>query len=228
MPDYKYQSDARPFSQVIEDIGVKNDPKLYLGELVNAFGERGFGALMLFFGLLNIAIGIIPGTTTVLGAPLLLIGLQLAIRQDQLWLPRWALRRSIDRDAYRSGVKKVLPRLRKLERLSRPRLAVMTSEVSEVLIGVATFVLAFILILPIWGGNLVPALIIATFGFGLMQRDGLAVIIGWSAIALICLAALIIWLTWTWVSPFLLPFWAWLNGLLPHAWSWLSGPFSGG
>ncbi|MFN3932732.1 MAG: exopolysaccharide biosynthesis protein [Brevundimonas sp.] len=227
MPDYDYQSDSRSFSQVIEDIGVKDDPKLYLGELINAFGERGFGALMLFFGLLNIAIGIIPGTTTILGAPLLLMGFQLAIRQDQLWLPRWALRRWIERETYRNGVARLLPRLRKMERLSRPRFSIMTSEVSEVLIGVATVLLAFILILPIWGGNLIPALIIATFGFGLMQRDGLAIILAWSAIALICTAALIIWLAWTWVSPYLLPVWTWLNGLLPQAWAWLSGLFGG-
>ena len=183
MPDYDYQSDTRPFSQVLEDIGTKDDPKLYLGELVNAFGERGFGALMLFFGLMNIAIGIIPGTTTILGAPLLLMGLQLATRQDQLWLPKWALRRCIDREAYRNGLDTVLPRLRKMERLSKPRLTIMTSEVSEVLIGIATFLLAFILVLPIWGGNLIPALIISTFGFGLMQRDGLAILIAWCAVA---------------------------------------------
>ena len=227
MPDYDYQSDSRTFSQVIEDIGVKDDPKLYLGELVNAFGERGFGALMLFFGLLSVAIGIIPGTTTVLGAPLLLMGVQLAIRRDQLWLPRWALRRWIERETYRQGVARVLPRLRKMERLSRPRLSIMTSELSEVLIGIATVLLATILVLPIWGGNLVPALIISAFGFGLLQRDGLAILIGWSAIALIVVAALLIWLTWTWVSPYLLPIWEWFNGLLPQAWAWLSGLFGG-
>jgi len=225
MPDYDYQNDARPFSQVIEDIGASGDAKLYLGELINAFGERGFGALMLFFGLLSVAIGIIPGTTTILGAPLLLMGLQLMVRRDQLWLPRWALSRWIERETYRLGVEKVLPRLRKVERLSRPRLSIMTSEVSEVLIGVATFLLAVILVLPIWGGNLVPALIISTFGFGLMQRDGVAILIAWSAIALIGGAGLIIWLAWTWVSPYLLPFWSWLNGLLPQAWSWITGLF---
>lgn len=227
MPDYDYQSDARPFSQVIEDIGVSDDPRLYLGELVNAFGERGFGALMLFFGLLSVAIGIIPGTTTILGAPLLLIGLQLTIRTDQLWLPRWALRRSIERETYRRGVATVLPRLRKMERWSKPRLSIMTNELSEVLIGIATVILSLILVLPLWGGNLVPALIIAAFGFGLMQRDGLAVILGWSAIALMGMVALVIWLAWTWVAPFLLPFWTWLNGLLPQAWNWLSGLFGG-
>ncbi|MDP3801563.1 exopolysaccharide biosynthesis protein [Brevundimonas sp.] len=197
MPDYDYQSDSRSFSQVIEDIGAKEDPKLYLGELINAFGERGFGALMLFFGLLNIAIGIIPGTTTILGAPLLLMGLQLMVRQDQLWLPKWALRRWIERETYRHGVEKVLPRLRMVERLSRPRLSIMTSEVSEVLIGVATVVLAFILILPIWGGNLVPALIISTFGFGLMQRDGVVVLVGWGGVAGVCV---FVWVAWEIVS----------------------------
>lgn len=227
MPDYDYQSDSRPFSQVLEDIGARQDPKLYLGELVNAFGERGFGALMLFFGLMNIAIGIIPGTTTILGAPLLLMGLQLIIRRDQLWLPRWALKRWIDREAYRNGLETVLPRLRRMERLSKPRLKVMTSEVSEVLIGVATFILAFILVLPIWGGNLVPALIISTFGFGLLQRDGLAIVIAWSAIGLICTLGLIIWLAWTWVSPYLLPVWEWLHGLPSQAWSWMTGLFGG-
>ena len=197
MPDYDYQSDTRPFSQVLEDIGAKQDPKLYLGELVDAFGERGFGALMLFFGLMNIAIGIIPGTTTILGAPLLLMGLQLATRVDQLWLPKWALRRWIERTAYQSGVEKVLPRVRLVERLSKPRLHVMTSELSEMLIGVATTALAFILILPIWGGNLGPALIISTFGFGLMQRDGLVVLIGWLGVAGVCV---FIWVAWELVS----------------------------
>ena len=197
MPDYDYQSDTRPFSQVLEDIGAKQDPKLYLGELVDAFGERGFGALMLFFGLMNIAIGIIPGTTTILGAPLLLMGLQLATRVDQLWLPKWALRRWIERTAYQSGVEKVLPRVRLVERLSKPRLHVMTSELSEMLIGVATTALAFILILPIWGGNLVPALIISTFGFGLMQRDGLVVLIGGLGVAGVCV---FIWVAWELVS----------------------------
>lgn len=210
MPDYDYQSDTRSFSQVLTDIGARDDPKLYLGELVNAFGERGFGALMLFFGLMNIAIGIIPGTTTILGAPLLLMGLQLIVRRDQLWLPRWALRRSIDRSAYSAGLDKVLPRLRMVERLSRPRLPVMTSEVSEVLIGIATFALAFILILPIWGGNLVPALIISTFGFGLMQRDGIVVLIGWAGVTGVCL---FIWLAWELVSRAFGPTIQWVTGL---------------
>lgn len=225
MPDYDYQSDARPFSQVLEDIGAKDDPKLYLGELVNAFGERGFGALMLVLGLASAVIGAIPGSTTVLGVPILLIAFQLVIRQDQLWLPKWALSSCIDRTGYREAIAGVLPRLRRVERWSRPRLSVMTNEISEVLIGLACLILCAILVLPIPGGNLIPSLIIVAFGFGLVQRDGLAVLIAWCAIALVCVAGLIIWLLWAQLAPHLLPVWTAVSTLPAQGWAWLTGLF---
>lgn len=211
MPDYDYQSDTRPFSQVIEDIGRKSEPKLYLGELVNAFGERGFGALLLFLGLLNIAVGAVPGTTTVLGAPMLLIGLQLVTRRDQLWLPKWLLSRAIERATYRTAVNKLLKPLRWVERLAKPRLSVMTSEVSEILIGLACVVLSAILMLPIPGGNLVPSLIMAVFGFGLLQRDGLMILVAWLGVAGV---ATFVWLAWELVSRALMLSWDWITGLI--------------
>lgn len=226
MPDYDYQADTRPFSQVIEDIGAKADPKLYLGELTNAFGERGFGAMLLFFGLLNIAVGAVPGTTTILGAPMLLMGLQLVIQRDQLWLPKWLLGQSIERATYRNAVAKLLKPLKGVERLAKPRLPVLTSEVSEILIGVAVVLLSAILMLPIPGGNFVPSLIMAMFGFGLLQRDGVAILIAWTAVALICAGGMVVWLAWEWVSPFLLPIWHGMTGLVPHAWQWFTGLFS--
>lgn len=210
MPHYDYQSDARSFSKVLEDIGDKADPKLYLGELVDAFGERGFGALMLFLGLISALIGIIPGTTTVLGTPILLIALQLVIRRDQLWLPKRALKSSIDRAGYRAAIEKALKPLRRVERLSKPRLFVMTGQVAEVLIGLVCALLAFILILPIWGGNLVPSLIIAAYGFGLMQRDGVVILIASLATAA---CALFVWMAWSLVSPFLMAGWEWATRL---------------
>lgn len=210
MPDYDYQSDTRTFSQVIEDVGAKPDPKLYLGELINAFGERGFGAMLLFLGLISIVIGAVPGTTTVLGFPILLISIQLVIRRDQLWMPRWVLKSSIDRQGYRTSITRVLKPLRMVERLARPRLSIMTSEISEVLIGLICTLLCIILMLPIPGGNLVPSLIIAAFGFGLMQRDGAVILTGWLGAAGF---AAFIWLAWEVVSRVIGNTWAWVIGL---------------
>jgi hypothetical protein len=209
VPVYSYQSDSRTFSQVIEELGHSDEPRLCLDELVSAFGERGFGALMLFLGLVN-ALPLPPGSTTVLGAPLLLLSLQLAFRTDRVWLPRWALKASLDRAAYRKASARVIKPIRVIERLSKPRLGFMTSETSEILIGVICSLLALILILPIWGGNMAPALTIAVFGFGLMQRDGLVILLGWLGAAL-CLT--ILWLAWEIITGIATVTWTWATGL---------------
>jgi len=210
MPDYDYQSDDRPFSQVLEDIGAKADPKLYLGEVVNAFGERAFGALLLLFGLLN-ALPLPPGATAVLGIPLLLLSLQLVLRTDQLWLPKWALKRSIDRAGYRKNAARIAGPIRTVERLSRPRLLVLTGPVSELTIGLACTLLAVIVMLPLWSTNMFPAITIAIFGFGMMQRDGVAVILGWLAVAGY---ALFLILAWQMIKGVAIAGWDWASGLL--------------
>jgi hypothetical protein len=210
MPDYDYHADDRPFSQVLEDIGAKPDPKLYLGEVVNAFGERAFGALLLLFGLLN-ALPLPPGATAVLGIPLLLLSIQLVLRTDQLWLPKWALKRSIDRAGYRKSAARVAGPIRTVERLSRPRLLILTGPVSELMIGLICTLLAVIVMLPLWSTNMFPAFTIAIFGFGMMQRDGVAVILGWLAVAGYAL--------------FLVLAWQIIKGLLVTAWAWASGLF---
>jgi hypothetical protein len=210
MPDYDYQSDDRPFSRVLEDIGDKPDPKLYLGEVVNAFGERAFGALLLLFGLLN-ALPLPPGATAVLGIPLLLLSVQLVLRTDQLWLPKWALRRSIDRAGYRKTTARITGPMRAVERLSRPRLLILTSTVSEFAIGLTCTLLAVVVMLPLWSTNLVPAFTIAIFGFGLMQRDGVAVILGWLATVGYLL--------------FLIFAWQMIKGVAISAWAWAASLF---
>lgn len=211
MPDYDYQSDARPFSRVLEDIGARDQPKLYLGELVNAFGERGFGAMMVFLGLLNALASPIPGSTTILGAPLMLICLQLLIRRDQLWLPKWALKSSLPREEYRKVVDRVQKPLRTVERISKPRWLMLTSEVSEVLIGLVCCLLTLIVMLPIFGGNLFPSLFVALFGFGLMQRDGMAVAAAWTGVAGF---SAFVWLAWEVISRVFLATMDWWRGLM--------------
>lgn len=219
MPDYDYQSDTRPFSQVLDDIGAKDDPKLYLGELVNAFGERGFGALMVFFGLINAIASPIPGSTTILGTPMLLICLQLLIRRDQLWMPKWALKSSLPRENYRATIGKVKKPLLFVERLSKPRFSVMSSEIAEVFIGLVTTLLTIIVMLPIFGGNLFPSLFVALFGFGLMQRDGALIGAAWAGVAGFCV---FVWLAWELISRVFLASAGWFV----HAWDWIVALFT--
>jgi hypothetical protein len=204
MNDDSNSFNARPFSRVLIDVGAVDDPVLPMDELVRTFGERGFGALLLILGLLSAVIGVIPGTTTLLGIPILIIGVQLLFRRDELWLPGWILKRDLPRAAFAEAAAKVRSRLERVERFSRPRLSFMSSDLSEALIGLMCVIWAAVLMLPLIGFNLFPSLIVAAFGFGLMQKDGVVMLVGWVGSAGM---ATFTWIVWEAVSRVLVATW---------------------
>ena len=71
-----------------------------------------------------------------------------------------------------------LPYLERTERLLKPRLTGLLSWTGERLIGVALLVLAITLTLPIPFGNWLPAFAIAIVGLALVEKDGVAVLVG--------------------------------------------------
>lgn len=167
----------RAFSEVLRDLGLSRAPRLSLAEGVAAFGERAFAAVMLLVALMNL-LPWPPGGTTVLGAPLILLSVQLMRRRSTLWLPAWMLRAQVDRRAYRRFLRYLIPPLRWMERLTRPRLPFLTGRTAQMGLGFVMLVLAVILTLPIPFGNMAPATAIAIIALGVMQRDGLTVILG--------------------------------------------------
>ncbi|HYC73399.1 exopolysaccharide biosynthesis protein [Brevundimonas sp.] len=168
----------RAFSEVVEKLGERGGEKLCLGEVVEAFGDRAFGPVMFFFALINM-MPWPPGGTTLTGAPLLLLSMELAWGRDALWIPRWTERTAVKRATFRRLSARFRRGLRLTERLSRPRMHFLTGPFGQGLIGLACVFLSVVLVLPIWGANLLPAVAVGFFSLGVMQRDGLAVIIGW-------------------------------------------------
>ena len=168
----------RRFSDTLERMGAHGGEKLHLGEIVEAFGERAFGAVMLLFAIVNM-LPWPPGGTTLTGAPLLFLSAELAWGRDSLWLPQWLGRASVKRDRFRTLSGRLMKIIRFSEALSRPRLYFLTGRLGQGLIGLACLCLSAILVLPVFGGNLIPAVAIGFFSLGIIQRDGLAVLLGW-------------------------------------------------
>ena len=168
----------RRFSDTLERMGAHGGEKLHLGEIVEAFGERAFGAVMLLFAIVNM-LPWPPGGTTLTSAPLLFLSAELASGRDSLWLPQWLGRASVKRDRFRTLSGRLMKIIRFSEALSRPRLYFLTGRLGQGLIGLACLCLSAILVLPVFGGNLIPAVAIGFFSLGIMQRDGLAVLLGW-------------------------------------------------
>ncbi|MGL4960852.1 MAG: exopolysaccharide biosynthesis protein [Inquilinus sp.] len=172
----------RRFSEVLQDLAAEGGERIAIADILTAFGDRAFGALMLVFAAPNI-LPTPPGTSSVLGAPLLFITAQLMLGRPVLWLPRLITQRSVARADFARLVDRMVPWLAKAERLLRPRLSLLIGPVQDRFIGAACLLLAVILFLPIPLGNIVPALAISAFAIGLVERDGIAVSVGWAVSA---------------------------------------------
>lgn len=184
----------KTFSEVLESLGQGDDPKLTLDEVVEAFGDRGLGALILVLTLMAL-LPWPPGGKAVFAVPIILLATELTLQHNEVWLPRWALRTSLSREAYRRAVAKILKPIRYVENLTRPRLHVLTGAIGEILMGTACVILAMIMALPVPFGDMLPGLAMVFFALGVMQKDGLAVIVG-AALSLVTASYLfLIWRT---------------------------------
>ncbi|MCA3560561.1 MAG: exopolysaccharide biosynthesis protein [Aestuariivirga sp.] len=164
-------------SDIVHSIDTNQD--MSIGELADSLGERAFGALLFIFAVPN-AIPMPPGTSAILGLPLLILTWQLMMGRQTLWLPDIIRKRRISRAMLERFVSKVTPIMAKLERVLKPRFGiVVTSNLAERLIGLVAFPLSLILFLPIPFGNIPPSLAIACLALGLAERDGLAVLVGY-------------------------------------------------
>lgn len=174
-------SAAKPPPRRLTDIVSSLDgrPSFTIGELVDELGERAFGALMFIFAVPNI-IPTPPGTSAVLGLPLVILTFQLMIGRQTLWLPQTIRKRRIDGALVATFVRRSMPVLVRFEKVLRPRFSlVVSSDVAERVIGLVAFLLAVVLFLPIPLANIVPAAAIAVMALGLAERDGLAVLLGY-------------------------------------------------
>ncbi|HEY9215589.1 MAG TPA: exopolysaccharide biosynthesis protein [Ancylobacter sp.] len=150
--------------------------RIAIGDLLDVMQERAFGPLLLIFSLPNV-LPTPPGTSAVLGAPLIFLTLQLALGREP-WLPRIIADRSIARTDFAKFIGRATPWLARAERLLRPRLGMLAHPPAEYVVGAMTFVLAFVLVLPIPLGNMLPALAICILALGILERDGIWVIAG--------------------------------------------------
>lgn len=124
------------------------------------------------------------------GIALFIVSLQMVMGRQELWLPKFLSKQGFSRKSLVSGFEKIKPQLELLEKVSRPRLLILTGKIATVLIGIVIMVMSIILILPLPpGGNFPPALACAVLGMALVERDGIIVLIGLAVTAAATVAA---------------------------------------
>jgi hypothetical protein len=152
--------------------------RVTLAEIVSGLGDRGLGVLIAIFALPNILPSTVPFGNVATGIPPLVFSVQLMLGVEHLILPGFLARRKIGTHWLKAIAPKVASVLSWFERLLKPRMSWVTTSHAERLIGAVAIILAVVSTLPIPFGHNLPALGLVLIGLGLIERDGLAIMIG--------------------------------------------------
>ncbi|NIY91174.1 exopolysaccharide biosynthesis protein [Vibrio diazotrophicus] len=163
---------------------LKSHPDQYLtiGELLELLRRRSYGALLIMLSLA----GLIPGISFFAAVADFLLGLQIALGFHAPRLPHIIQKQRIHREKTLKFTQEVMPWLERIEEYVKPRWEPLSSVNARRVIGVIICVLAAIAILPLPFINFLPNFAIICLALGIIERDGLCLLIG-SVIALMAM-----------------------------------------
>jgi hypothetical protein len=155
---------------------AQDKDRISIGDLLEALRRRALGALMFIFAVPT-ALPMPPGVSAVVGAPLLFLSVQLVLGMRP-WLPKIITDRSLSRVDFEKVVMTTAPWLAKAESIMKPRLQFMARRPMVHLVGIVALAMSIVLFLPIPLGNMLPSVAICIMSLGLLERDGVWVLIG--------------------------------------------------
>ena len=163
--------------------------RVQVGTLVEAFGHRGYGALLLVPALLEISpIGGIPGVPTALAVTVIVFAVQIVLGRDHMWLPGFVERRCVDADGLGRAIGKMRPVAGRLDRWFHGRLEWLVRRPFTQIAAGACAALALTVppleIVPF--ASTAPMAVIALFGIALLVHDGLVMLVAF-ALSLVAL-----------------------------------------
>ena len=106
------------------------------------------------------------------------VAAQILIGRRVPWLPAKLSARTVAGADLRNLAQRAGPWLRRIEAISRPRLSFLTRRPWDRIMGAALVLFSASILVPLPGTNTVPGIAIVLAAMGLLQRDGLLVILG--------------------------------------------------
>ena len=150
--------------------------RIFVSDLFHVMEDSAAVALILLFALPNL-VPVPPGTSTILGTPLLFLTIEWTLGKRP-WLPGMLARRSMSRIKFASMVHRAAPWMERVDRFLKPRLSTLACPSAARPAAALCAVLALIIVLPIPLGNMPPAWAICLIALGMLRRDGIWVLAG--------------------------------------------------
>lgn len=145
--------------------------------MLEHLSERAFGLFLLILAL-PCCIPFLYGIPQVVSLPLMFISAQIVMGHKTPWLPAKLGARSVSSAGLRSLSDRAKPWLQRIEAISSPRLVGLTAAPADRLVGITLVLFSASILVPLPGTNSVPGVAIVVIAMGLLQRDGILVILG--------------------------------------------------
>ncbi|MFC0253042.1 exopolysaccharide biosynthesis protein [Massilia consociata] len=181
--DEKHTMYDQPVSHRLRSL-VRSLPRsgITLSELLHQVGSDGLLILTTLLTLVFLIPVSIPGVSTVFGAAILLIGMSRLFGRE-LWIPGRLKHRVIATRKLRPLLRKALRWMQKIERVSRPnRIQWLVANGPIQHLNNAALILGAVLLMMPFGlipfSNTFPAVALLFLAIGLLQRDGVCVLLG--------------------------------------------------
>lgn len=173
---------------------IARDPRggmVSLGEIVDEFGVRAFGVLLVL-ATLTALIPTPVGAGSVAGGLGLVVGAQMLWGMRRPWLPRWMRSRTIERRSLETFLATVGGALGWLERLAMPRVIELFGGFAARVTGLLVVVHSAILALPIPLTNYPLAFVLLLVAIALVEDDGGLLVAGWLVMTAVAVATVLL------------------------------------
>lgn len=148
-----------------------------LAWILETLRERAFGLFLLFLAL-PCSIPFLYGVPQIVALPMMFVAVQILLGRHAPWLPEKLGARKITSESLTGLATRARPWLRRIEALSKPRLTWLTRTPADRLVGAALVLFSASILVPLPGTNTVPGIAVVLVAMGLLQRDGILVILG--------------------------------------------------
>mgnify|MGYP001793165079 CR=1 FL=1 len=165
-------------SERLDQLVVEADGKsVSLGWVLAQLHERAFGLFLLFLALPS-CIPFLYGIPQVVALPMMFVAVQILLGRRVPWLPEKLSARLVTAESLSQLAGRAGPWLRRIEAISRPRFTALTRAPADRLVGLALVLFSASILVPLPGTNTVPGFAVVIVAMGLLERDGLLVVLG--------------------------------------------------
>lgn len=153
------------------------EPEARLGDVLDQLDERAFGLLLLLLAL-PCCLPFVYLLPQIVALPMLALAGQLAAGRHHPWLPKTLHDRSFPISAFQSVLDRSAKYIGWIERFAHPRIPALTQGLGVRIVGALLIVPTASILIPLPSTNTIPGIGVAVASVGLIERDGVLVLMG--------------------------------------------------